>query len=95
MALRLVTNRAHAWLLAATKGKVGGRIGGRPVLCGPCRRTHQPAAAQPMGIERVRGHLVLRGGAHRHAAIVSIPANHRVHLDGGQIGLDRNALGGS
>lgn len=40
MALRLVTNRAHARLLAASKGKLGSRIGGRPVLMLETRGRH-------------------------------------------------------
>ena len=32
MNLRLSANRAHAWLLVAARGKLGARIGGRPVL---------------------------------------------------------------
>lgn len=29
---RLLVNRTHAWLLVAARGKLGARVGGRPVL---------------------------------------------------------------
>ena len=32
MNLRLLVNRAHAWLLVTARGKLGARVGGRPVL---------------------------------------------------------------
>jgi hypothetical protein len=44
MAPQLLLNHAHGWLLAASRGKLGGRVGGRPVLALETPWPAQPAS---------------------------------------------------